>query len=459
MGKWLCGALLLAAILPFGARALAGSRESVSRFAFVREVNAPESDQGVWSIEMDAHVYAHSALDFGDLRLVAANGAIVPYGLQIMRQQRVTMRETPVPARTVSFSTDPAANTMTIVVEATDDDATVTALDIETELTDFERKVDVAGSADGSSWTTLATRQSIVDYSRFIDVRSTRISVPPSTFRQFRVVVSDVTDEQALPLKQVVRDALTGEAAREFESLTLNRRDFRIEAIALLGPRSTVSEEAPVYRTFEAPNLAIRPTGRSTVVTCDGGGIPLARLDFTIGDQNFSRRVVVRGVPFGRSGPWQSVGSGTISRIAFGGAIRQCVSLAVTGVQRWKRLEITLEDRDNPPLAIQGLSLVAETRQLVFFAHGAGLRQLYYGDAMATKPVYDVGDVLAAGERVALQACRLGAPTDNPAFGKGRLPTFGGKGLLVGAIFVAAVALLWLVVRALGKMKALEREG
>ena len=452
-------AMVLASIVLPGATCSAASRFRPARYAFVREVSAPESDHKVWSLELDAHAYAHTTSDFGDLRIVDARGDVLPYALRVMKQRRATMRETTVPSRTASFTTDADANTMTIVIKATDTGAAVTALDIETPLQDFERRVDVAGSADGNAWTPLATGQSIVDYARFIDVRSTRVSLPSSTFQFFRVTISDVTDEQPLPLKQVVRDALTGESSREFESLTLNRRDFRIESIVLRGPRTTVSEAAPVYRQFEARGLEARSAARSTVVTCEGGGIPLARLDFTVGDRNFSRRVTVRGVPYGRSGPLQPVVAGTISRIAFSGAVRQRVDLAVPNVQRWKRLEITFDDRDNAPLELQKIELVAETRQLAFFAHGGSGYRLYYGDAAATKPVYDVGDVLAAGDLVEQQACRMGPADGNPEFGRGLLPAIGSKGLMVVVIIAAAGALLWLVARALGKMKTLETEG
>ncbi len=446
------------AAIPVLAAALTAANGSAdfraSRFEFVRAVQAPATATNVWAIELDEHAYAHTAADFADLRIVDAAGKVVPHVLRVGRERRVLRRETPVPSRIVSLIPNPATNALTVVVKTTTEGAAVTALDIGTPWRDFERRVEVSGSADGDIWTTLAAGQSIVDYARFIDVRSTRVTLPSSTFRFYRVTIDDVIDGTPPPLRRMVRDTLTGEAAREFESTAFNRRGFPVGTVELTGPRDAVTELAAVCRRFEARHVDIRRVSRSTVIACDGGGLPLTGLAFTVGDRNFSRRATVRGLALGASGAMEPVGDGVLSRIAFGGAIRERLELDVAGgARRWQRLELALDDRDGAPLDVQRVDLVAESRRLVFQARAGGGYRLYYGCEAAAKPASDVVGAPEGVEFAETDLCRLGAAEVNPDYVRGDRPMIVDRALLGLLGAVVALLLAWLAACAVRKAR------
>ena len=57
-------------------------------------------------------------------------------------------------------------------------------------------------------------------------------------------------------------------------------------------------------------------------------------------------------------------------------------------------LKITVDNGDNPPLAIAAVQLLSVERRVYFDPQGKSLLKLYYGDAKLHPPVYDYATVL-----------------------------------------------------------------
>ena len=53
------------------------------------------------------------------------------------------------------------------------------------------------------------------------------------------------------------------------------------------------------------------------------------------------------------------------------------------------QLKITVDNGDNPPLAIIGVQLLSVERRVYFDPQGKSALRLYYGDAKLVSPVYD----------------------------------------------------------------------
>jgi hypothetical protein len=77
-------------------------------------------------------------------------------------------------------------------------------------------------------------------------------------------------------------------------------------------------------------------------------------------------------------------------------------------------LKITVDNGDNPPLAISGVQLLSVERRVYFEPQGKSLLKLYYGDNKLDSPVYDYAKFFKADAEAA--KAELGPGTHNQAY-------------------------------------------
>ena len=83
-------------------------------------------------------------------------------------------------------------------------------LTVVTPLKDFERRVRVFGSDNGKDWTPLVTDGLVFDYSRYMNVSNHDIRLPKNRWRQFRVIVDNITDVRQSPFMELTRKTREG---------------------------------------------------------------------------------------------------------------------------------------------------------------------------------------------------------------------------------------------------------
>jgi hypothetical protein len=194
---------------------------------------------------------------------------------------------------------------------------------------------------------------------------------------------------------------------------------------------------------------------RTTVVTCNvTAQVPVDRVRFQIDPKqvNFRRAVAVSNASDHRLGA-----SGDITRVRMNRAGTTVVSeemdVPIGGGSG--PLKITMDNGDNPPLAISGVQLLSVERRVYFDPQGKSLLKLYYGDAKLLSPVYDYARFFKADPAAAKAG--LGDGTHNPAY-TGRPDdrpwSERHKAVMWLAMILAVVVLAGLAVRGL-KAKAL----
>jgi hypothetical protein len=114
------------------------------------------------------------------------------------------------------------------------------------------------------------------------------------------------------------------------------------------------------------------------------------------------------------------------------------------------QVKITVDNGDNPPLAIAGVQLVSVERRVYFDSQGKSLLRLYYGDDKLEPPVYDYARFFKADPTAA--KAELGPGRHNPAF-RGRPDdrpwSERHKAVMWLAMLVAVVILAALAIRGL----------
>ena len=194
---------------------------------------------------------------------------------------------------------------------------------------------------------------------------------------------------------------------------------------------------------------------RTTVVNCNvPAHVPVDRVRFQVDPKqvNFRRAVAVSNASDHRYGA-----SGDITRVRMNRAGTTVVSeeMDVPIGGRSGQLKITVDNGDNPPLAISGVQLLSVERRVYFDPQGKSLLKLYYGDDKLHSPVYDYARFFKADPAAA--KAELGPGTHNPAYSgrpDDRPWSERHKAVMWLAMLLAVIVLAALAIRGL-KAKAL----
>jgi hypothetical protein len=437
-------------------------------FRFSKEVLRTAADkEQILAVPLDAEVYAGTRNGMADLRVFGSAGAEVTYVLEKATETRTRTVRRVCPSRVASLHEQDDG--IELVVEIERDEPAADGLSILTPLRDYERRVRVLGSRDGTVWAPLTDNGLVFDYSRYMDVSNHEIRLPKNDFRQLKIIVAGIADAKESPFLELTRKYRDGGEAEKIEKTVLQRRPFRMDRIELWHeagePVSEHDKQAdyPVAEVRQEEDAA----GKRTIVYVRTHREPLTQLSLETGSRNFSRAVVLERpeARAGRSG-WAEFARGRISLVDFGGYRSQ--SLAVDFRElREAEIRIVIHNEDNPPLRVTGVRAQGNVYRVVFLA--AAYRsaadesyRLAYGSDEAEPPRYDTATVLAPlrPSRAAVEA-RLGPETAAPAAAppSHRLRDLVNNRLLLGGTaVVVAAALAWALFQAAKRINKLPNE-
>jgi hypothetical protein len=319
--------------------------------------------------------------------------------------------------------------------------------------------VTVSGSDDRADWRALARDQPVFDYSRFMDVRNTRVAFEGRGFRYYKLDIGNISETAQSPLTQIARDTRNGHVVSEVEKASFRRADFRIERAQFLERRIAEIKAEPAARVYEALDLRREEKAdkKQTIVTFSTCRAPLTALALKTSAANFSRSVIVEGADGDTDARtvWQPLATATASRIDLGTFRQDHTELSLGGSRRFRHYRLTVSNLDSPPLPIDGIELRGEAHELLFFTAPGRRYQVFYGGRDLPHPRYDIGTILASTETESAEAYRLGKQAANAAYQPGRSSRFPeSRKLLIGAIIAVVVTLIWLMAKSLKSLDA-----
>jgi hypothetical protein len=153
---------------------------------------------------------------------------------------------------------------------------------------------------------------------------------------------------------------------------------------------------------------------RTTVMVCDvPEKVPLNRILFQVGSNqvNFRRTITIvdsKGL---------QVGAGDICRVRLNraGMLVTSEDLAVSVIGALtRRITLTVDNGDNPPLALTGVQPQSVERRAYFDPQGKAALKLYYGDEKLSAPSYDYAKFFHLDESAA--TAQLGPGVHNDAY-------------------------------------------
>lgn len=422
------------------------------------------TEESLVAIPLDADVYAATQDDLDDVRVLNAEGKPVAYVLRKVQATRSRTEHTAWSARDPSVR--PLENgglEITLHRREEDKNPPPTGILIVTPLDNFEQRVRVETSTDGQDWAA-AGESVIFDYSRYMDVRSVAVTFPAMEQRYFRITIDDVTAEQESQLIEMTRRLQGADETERTERFTVERRPFRIDRIEFVREVERAQSAGDDFSEYAVAsfNVAESTEEKQTLITAGMRREPLTSLTLKTSSRNFSRRarVQIEHVD-GVRHEWLTIGENTLSRIDFGAEHRE--ELKVTFPEtRAAAYRIVIDNRDSPPLSVEGVTAEGPVYEAVIFADPEAEYSLAYGDEQAQAPEYDVAalqtllDSGVAPVRASLGIEQPLAAGPRPASWSDLLNN---APLLISLVVVLVIALGWGLYQAVKRVDSLPKDG
>jgi hypothetical protein len=383
---------------------------------FERAVQVPQA--GKVSIVLDRHVYEGARPDLADLRVLDQTWAQVPYLLEEpWSGPEVTLKQ----PRSLKRGLKGAENaTLTLNFG---EPLLKTGLLLSLSGQNFRRRVMVEGRNKHEPWTTLTDSAYVFAIPEPTAARYESVRLPENNYQYLRVTVFRGPDDS--PRIEILDTWARCEGRRR--------------------PRET--PVAPIHQTrSEVTELT------ETQLTLDLGARhqPFSGLVVDVADESVLRGVVLEarrdpGPPTPGGPPpsfaWTKLGEGSIYRYQNGQHASEQLRLDVAGRERVLRLRIA--NRDDRPLEIRSVTVMAVAERLVFSAEAGRSYRLTYGAAGLARPGYDIQRTVRDPAVWIAQGREgtLGPPVRTPAVAQAVPWTERHKSILWGGL-VAVVLLL-----------------
>ncbi|MCX7006736.1 MAG: hypothetical protein NTY53_05730, partial [Kiritimatiellaeota bacterium] len=233
--------LVLTLLVP----ALALAALTVETFRWSRPVaGAPVAQTTVVAVPLDAAVFAATADDFRDLRLLSDAGVETPRAVEKLRAVRQHSVQHAVAAKPVALKELPD-NRIEAVFELIATNAVADGFSVTTPQRDFQHNVRVEGSSDGVTWTTLVAEAPLLDYTRYMDLRHLDVKLPANTFRRFKLTISNVTDEQTQPFTRLMKQTGGRDGSIATRTVDLRKQTFRVDRVNFWRHESATPRNTP----------------------------------------------------------------------------------------------------------------------------------------------------------------------------------------------------------------------
>jgi len=379
LGLLLAGLLLLSGT--------AGASEP-GMYAHERAI-AGVTEPGDYRLDVDVALYgaSRSRSVLADLRIAGPDGGEVPFVLR-----GVWQRPTDVHRGLVLDPVTLADGSSQALLDFGSDVSVHARVILEIDHVDYLRRTRVESSQNGRTFGLLAEGGYVFNIATG-GPRAVRtwISYPATRARYLRVTLLQGDDRQPLRIRKASLPPIERPPARAYE--------HRL-ALPLAG-RPKTEEGKTVYRLEGLPDR-----------------LPIRKIDLEIDTPEFVRRVALEAST--RRQAWFRIGGGVIYRVGPGThrptRVDESLTLDLAAEDR-PFVRLVVQDGDNPPLALRGVTGRYPADEIVFRAATAGPHTLFVGREDDRAPRYDLADLLHRGGAASPpRPAALGPLRPNPVF-------------------------------------------
>lgn len=403
----------LISIVVFGLVAAAVAEEPQS-FHCLRPVNVPEnSNDELFAVDFDSDIYADSRDGFPDFRVYNADQRLVPFLIRHVSKEQSRTIQKSWPAKNVQLRPIEEEG-LEIRVSLTDDDQlSPGGLRFVTSLTNFEQKVTVYVTTNGDEQL-IVDGAVIFDYMQFMDVRKTEVPLPPTTGREFRIVVGKLTADVESPFRELTRVLKNGQEDQQAESSLIVRRPFRIDRLEFWKDETIPAGQVPVIQPWPVDNVKVSHDAKNkmTLVDFTSRREPLTSVTLLTSSRNFSRHAEVQvGSDSAMGIEYSTIGQATISRFQLRNFREDVLNIPLNET-RHTRYRVVIHNGDSPELEIESVTATGHQHQAVFLREPNQSIHLAYGSSSAHAPNQDTSALtMAVGRHLTPVVATLAAQT------------------------------------------------
>jgi len=417
--------LILLVLTTIALSAAMAADATLVAWPFFAEATMPETSMGIYSLTVPLQVMDKSREDLADLRLYDANQHEIPYALRIRRD--IDERKE---VAASAFNQSKLGTTSEMSVDLGENSGDHNEVEVETDGSNFRRRVEIEGSDTGKEWRILKSGDVIFRFqSHNSTVESNRVSYPVSRYRFLRVRVSadELTDREA-PSITAVRVGMSSQEKGELTTWTANVAPYQL------------------LRNQGAP---------ASSWTIDlGYAVPCDRLFLKVQDASFSRPFQLEAIDDPQN--VRLIAAGELTRHLNEPA--KPLAIVFDNEEHARKLRIVVTDYSNQTLSISSIEAAAPARQLVFELENPASQplRLFFGNVKANAPHYDFEKDLPAKLSSPNRAgpvlqSQLGTILKNPDYTPEPLPLTERVPWLIYLVLAASSIALGLILISLAK--------
>jgi hypothetical protein len=365
--------LVLAAALLSGAD---GSAAPFSDWQFRQGLSVP--GPGLIKLSLPPGTIDAARPDLADLRLVDASGTAVPYWVERAAATQRVVRSAK------SFKVEMVRGSTVIILE-TGLTQPVAGVRLFTPSENFIKAVDMAGSADGTTWQALSSGQPIFQQPN--GASQLRVELPARAWPFLRLTVDD-----------------RGAAPVPFTGAEVEAATAEVTAAEAVNLQITERVENPGETRLTVDLGAARL--RLAEIEIDSPD-PLFRRQVTLATREAQENVIVE----------KPLASGTIYRVAVPGQQSSArLSLPLDLQTPSRELLLLIRNGDSPPLQIETVRAQRRPVYLLFLAPAGGRYELFTGNPLCAAPRYDLAGQGINSKAAPLAHVELSTVESNPTY-------------------------------------------
>lgn len=370
----------------------AGAEFQPSGWKYVKEIRPPaKARKSYGSVALDREVFAGSNLSLSDLRVADISGNEVQYLL--VRYAGYTKTIVFSPARMTDLGRE--GNVTSFVLDLSRRGIPHNSVILRTKSRNFRAVARIESSDNRADWKIIREGAVVFDVMAGYHASHLKITYHESMSRYLKVSVKS----DAKPVE------ITGASVARVETAPA-REDLR-----------------------EFTVVTSKTEDKFTFWELDFGyeNLPVRRIEISAADSNFHRSVAVfvprkpraglLSLPSKGDSEWQKAGDGAVWRVTTDKFKGEQTHFSIPEIRTGK-LRIKVNNYDNPPLKDVKLKVYGIKHE-IFFPAGAGARaprRLYYGNAGAKSPRYDLSKTSKYLDKSNADTYSLGSRTPNPEY-------------------------------------------
>lgn len=422
----------------------------------LQRVVTSESSSRFGAFDIDEELFNALNKTETNLRITGESGQEVPFLIRTKTGRRNVDQQKAIPFTNLTFN-KLQDNRIEVELERNPDKryrkSKVSNINISSSQRNFEKNVSIWSSDDRSEWKLLAENKPIFDYSRFIDIRNSRISFPQTNAKYLKLQISNISEKHDSPFTRLRRTKQFGKEVSSTESISFTRADFKIDKITLYEKTTRTVKDKTIRQSYTATGFTRAEIDENSVITFSTHNAPITEIRLPTATPYFLRSYRVETSDDQKK--WRYVNSGIISRVSDNPDTKKDQLIHLPRATRAEFYRITITNNDSPPLEITGVELEGETREIVFYYDKTETYRLIYGSEKAVRAVYDIAQVLKRSNNATKAEFTAGPQLQNADYsskGKRRV-LLSRRTVMTFAVVLMIAALGWVIAQTVRKIE------